>query len=204
MSRLNAAQRVTRFEEFKTSVEALGGTVLEIEWLGSKVKHRVRCAEGHVCRPIPNSVQQGRGICLVCAGKDPVTAEAAFRARLDELGATLLEPKYLGSAKKHHVRCVAGHDCWPAATSVQRGSGICITCANAKRGIGQSAPAEAAFKSRLVELGATLLEHPEVRYDRQPDPRPVDHDNAGLLRPGKDRLTYHAWLTAVLNSLEPI
>ena len=46
-------------------------------------------------------------ICRACAGRDPVAAEAGFRARLAELGAELLEP-YRNSGTPHHVRCAAG------------------------------------------------------------------------------------------------
>ena len=52
---------------------------------------------GHECHPRPSSVTSGRqGICRTCAGNHPAVTEAAFRARLAEAGATLLEPVWLG------------------------------------------------------------------------------------------------------------
>lgn len=57
------------------------------------------------------------GICRTCAGRDPVVAEAAFRARLAQLGATLLEP-YKNALYSHQVRCAAGRLCTPRPNSV--------------------------------------------------------------------------------------
>lgn len=38
-------------------------------WLGGRIPHRVRCANGHVGSPRPNDVLQGQGICAACVGK---------------------------------------------------------------------------------------------------------------------------------------
>ena len=97
-------------------------------YVNSKTRVRVRCAAGHECYLRPGDVRQGQGICRVCAGLDSETAAAAFRARLAELGATLLEPRWLGVDKPHRVRCAQGHPCRPWPGSVFRGSGICRFC----------------------------------------------------------------------------
>lgn len=159
----NKAKSASAWIEFKSRVEAQGGTVLEPEWLGSGVKHHVRCAESHDNYPTPNSVQQGHGICRKCYLDNRVysksaSAETNFKALLAELGATLLEDHWLGSHAKHHVRCAAGHDCYPDPANVQRGKGICRECGIANRIDPQKDRAEAAFRMRLIELYATLLE----------------------------------------------
>jgi hypothetical protein len=56
-------------------------------------------------------------------------AEAAFRARLAELGATLLELSWLGANTPHRVRCAAGHDCTPRPGNIRAGDGLCRACA---------------------------------------------------------------------------
>jgi hypothetical protein len=84
---------------FRIRLKELGATLLEPEWLGSSQKHSVRCREGHECHPRPDMVPRGRGICITCAGKDPAAAEAAFRARLAEQGAELLQPYVSGSGR---------------------------------------------------------------------------------------------------------
>jgi hypothetical protein len=54
---------------FHRAVESLGGVVTEPEWLGSQVRHSVRCAAGHNTTALPNCVAQGQGICRYCRGK---------------------------------------------------------------------------------------------------------------------------------------
>jgi hypothetical protein len=143
--------------EFRARLAELGAELLE-DYRDSKHAHRVRCAAGHECTAIPNLVQtrakEGRrGFCRACAKQDPAAAEAAFRARLAELGAELLEP-YHGAMRPHRVRCAAGHECTPRPNSVAFGQGICRACA----GFRTPAEVEAAFRARLAELGAELLE----------------------------------------------
>lgn len=138
---------------FRARLEGFGATLLEPEWLGSQRPHRVRCRAGHECHPRPDNLRQGQGPCLTCAGQNPAIAAAAFRARLTEMGATLLEPEWLGAMRKHHVQCKNGHDCYPRPNCVQQGRGICRICSGY-----DSATAEAAFRNRLAEIGAELLE----------------------------------------------
>jgi hypothetical protein len=107
-------------------------------------------------------------------------AEAKFKARPLELGATLIDTDWRGSHNKHHIRCAAGHDCYSRPGDVIRGDGICRACA----GNDPSATA-AKFKARLAVLGATLVEEKwlgchtahHVRcaagHDRYPRPRDV-------------------------------
>lgn len=116
-SRMNPRSR-RAWSDFQARVQELGGTVLEPGWLGTGEPHRVLCAEGHECAPRPNSVQKGQGLCPTCAGNSPTAAEAAFRARLAELGGTLLEPQWLGSGKR--TACSA-----PMATSARRARTTC-------------------------------------------------------------------------------
>lgn len=80
-------------------------------------------------------------------------AEQNFRRRLSELGATLIEPEWLGTQKRHHAVCVNGHDCWPRPSNVHSGWGICVKCSSRDPG-----RAERRFFKRLAELGATPLE----------------------------------------------
>lgn len=138
---------------FRVALAQIGATLLESRWLGASKPHHVRCAAGHDCYPWPTSVQQGRGICITCAGMDPVAAEAGFRARVEALGGECLFTGWSGCNAGHHVRCKDGHDCYPRPGHVQQGRGICRTCA------GQDpASAETAFRAVLAAAGATLLE----------------------------------------------
>ncbi len=146
------------WNQFKTRVEAQGGTVLEPKWRGALKPHRIRCSRGHERSPRPADVQQGKGICFACSGRDSVIAEENFNARLAEFGATLLESKWLGKDAPHHVRCAQGHDCYPAPGGIRGGQGICWQCYLNNRVHPWSVSAEAAFRARLAEFGATLLQ----------------------------------------------
>ena len=138
---------------FRQALAELGAELLESQWLGSLKAHRIRCALGHECAPRPAGIQQGQGICRACAGHDPAQAEAAFRIRLAELGATLLEPRWLGADRPHGVQCAAGHACEPRPGNVRNGQGICRKCAR-----NDTAQAESDFLGRLQSVGAVLLE----------------------------------------------
>lgn len=154
------------WDAFLARVTELGGEVLEPQWLGNITPHRVRCPEGHECTPRPNDARKGIGICRTCAGQDPRVAAATFRASLDELGATLLEPRWLGCDTPHRVRCAEGHQCAPRPSSVRRGQGICRTCVGK-----DSKVAWAAFRARVAELGGEVLE-----------PRPLGKDTPHRVR----------------------
>lgn len=138
---------------FRARVAELGGEVVETAWLGSVNPHRVRCIAGHECAPRPGDVRRGQGICMICVGHGSHAAEAEFRAQLRELGATLLEPSWLGIHKGHLVRCPAGHECTPRPTSVRRGQGICRVCAGM-----DPQTSWLAFRARVEELGGEVVE----------------------------------------------
>lgn len=123
---LSAAEAV-----FRAQLSALGAILLEPSWLGARVPHRIRCSAGHERSPRPSDISKGRGICRVCAGRDPVAAEAAFRARLDGFGAILLEPVYLSKGIPHRIKCAAGHETSPTPSSLQHGNGACRKCRSA-------------------------------------------------------------------------
>lgn len=155
----------TAWDAFRARVAELGGEVLEPVWLGHKRPHRVRCAAGHECTPWPSSLQQGRNLCKACSRDHPDhspvaldrsrTAEAAFRARVAELGGVVLEPTWRGVGTPHRVRCAAGHECTPQPRNINYlGRGICRTCA----GLGDPAAAWAAFRKQVTELGGEVLE----------------------------------------------
>lgn len=151
--RPRSAQSLRAERAFRERVTELGGTVLETEWLGSTTRRRVRCLVGHEHMVLPASVQQGRGICSTCAGKDSKAAERAFHDNVTKLGGTVLEPTWLGVSSPHRVRCALGHENSPRPAGLHRGGGLCLTCAGM-----DTRAAERAFRERVAELGGVVLE----------------------------------------------
>lgn len=155
-----SAQSIRAEANFRARVEELGGEVLYEMWRGVNKGHRVRCVKGHESEPRPNNVQQGKGICRNCAGNDPKAAEAAFRARLHELGATLVEPEWRGAIARHEAICSAGHTCYPIPHTLHRNR-VCTKCPSPT-----SVAAWEKFQKRVGELGGEVLD-PEWRGSRQ-------------------------------------
>lgn len=141
-------------QSFRARVAELGGQILEPSWLGSKVRHRVICANGHEVRALPNSVQQGQGLCYICAGSDPVTAERKFREHVAARGGHVVEPTWMGTKFRHRVRCAAGHDNMILPSDLYRDNRtLCARCS------GKCAEAsEEKFRARVTELGGRVVE----------------------------------------------
>lgn len=165
---MNNAERSVRAEAaFRARLTELGATLLESAWLGAMQPHRVRCAAGHECAPRPNSVQQGGGVCRICADETSARgrsfkAEAAFRALVDEQGGTVLGEYRKGRAPVL-VRCAAGHDCRPTPNVVRQGGGICRVCSGCC-----PVTAETIFRASLTGIGAELLEFTAWRGNKYP------------------------------------
>lgn len=113
---------------FRERLAAYGAEMIG-QYRTTKDKVHVRCAAGHDCYPVPNGVICGLGPCVTCAGKDPVAAEAAFRARLGELGAVPLYKEWRGVNQPHLVRCACGNESYSRPGDVRDGDGICMKCA---------------------------------------------------------------------------
>ncbi|MGO8959107.1 MAG: hypothetical protein ACLQFR_17330 [Streptosporangiaceae bacterium] len=113
---------------FLTRMALMGATALG-PYVNAHTGVPALCAAGHSVFARPHDVRKGLGICRVCAGQDPATAEAIFHARLAELGAVSLETQWTGASRPHRIRCAAGHASSPIPANVMSGQGICRTCA---------------------------------------------------------------------------
>ncbi len=113
---------------FRALLADAGAQLLEADWRGNGVPHAVRCAAGHLVSPRPANLQQGQGICRVCARRCPDAAEAAFRERLAAVGAELLEGSWRGVHVPHRIRCAAGHESQRRPSAVRRSGWVCRSC----------------------------------------------------------------------------
>lgn len=145
-------------------VEAKGGRVEEEKWLGSHVRHRIRCHNGHLHEIFgDNALRQGLCADENASGKYvPGAAFAEFKAGLAALGARLANSnqQWLGPNVPYDVICVNGHLGHPHPSTVQQGkAGICWKCGqekiariNTAKGVVQLEK----FRTDLAELGTTL------------------------------------------------
>lgn len=84
---------------------------------------------------------------------------AEFKALVEARGGTVLEAAWFGNNKPYHVRCAAGHDCYPRSSDVQQGGGFCRQCYLTNRAPDpRSALAWAAFNDTVEAQGGAVLE----------------------------------------------
>jgi len=112
---------------FYTNIKELGGKVIG-EYEGKDIPVNCICSKGHHCSPRPNSIRNGQGMCITCAGKDPETVKQNFHDNIKKLGGTVIG-KYTYSDIGVDCICSKNHHCNPKPNSVQQGQGMCIICA---------------------------------------------------------------------------
>jgi hypothetical protein len=65
----------------------------------------------------------------------------------------MVETQWLGSHTRHRVICSAGHDAAPVPSLVNKGGGLCRTCAG-----NDTKAVERAFRAVIAERGGTIVE----------------------------------------------
>lgn len=134
---------------FRERVIELGGTPAWESWEGSSKRHKVICRKGHKASVWPSNVTKGGGICRTCAGQDPRAAEATFRKRLEEMGATPAYEKWINARTGHKVICANGHECNPRPDDLRTRKNPCGICAG-----NNAQDAERRYRLHLAEIGA--------------------------------------------------
>lgn len=112
--------------EFRQRITDLGGRVVG-DYVNAHTKVECHCCNGHICLPTPAKIQQGRGMCRICAGNDSETAEEDFRQRIAAMGGTVIG-KYVNNHTQVECRCPNGHSCLPTSGRIKRGRGMCRIC----------------------------------------------------------------------------
>ncbi|MDD4930681.1 MAG: hypothetical protein PHG66_00810 [Candidatus Colwellbacteria bacterium] len=117
----------TAENNFYKNIILLGGKVLG-EYNGNDKPVECLCSNGHICNPRPGSIQQGKGMCIICSGLDPKTAEYNFYKNVTLLGGKVIG-KYVNSTTQVECICCNNHQCYSNPSSLQQGKGMCIICA---------------------------------------------------------------------------
>jgi hypothetical protein len=140
----------TAKQNFIINIIKLGGHVIG-EYKGAHVAVECRCKFNHIWNALPNSIQQGRGMCLICANQDPETSKQNFTMRIEKLGG-----KVIGIYKKSSTPvtclCKNGHICNPQPTTIQRGSGMCKICSKV-----DSKTSEENFIKNITKLNGVVI-----------------------------------------------
>lgn len=116
--------------DFLATVARLGGRLADGAAYGNTdTRLRVVCAERHITCPMPKLVMKGGGLCRVCSRKDPGAAEAAFLARVAELGGVIVPgARYVNRKTQVELECAKGHRCRVRPASLANGNGLCEKC----------------------------------------------------------------------------
>lgn len=137
-------------ERFVKLVEGRGGKVVG-QYETNKIRVACICPNGHECEPYPTVVIRGGGMCKTCSNRDSKQTEAKFRARVTELGGTVIGPYKTGCNVP--CKCKNGHDCSPMPSSILNcGQGLCMKCVGHCPEVG-----EQKFRQRIKELGGTVV-----------------------------------------------
>jgi hypothetical protein len=113
-------------DNFIKSIENIGGKVIG-EYIDAHTPVECVCKNNHTCYPYPTNIQRGLGMCLTCAGQNPLEVEKKFINFVIQKGGEIIG-KYDGSKTSVHCKCKYGHDCYPTPETLQSYGTFCITC----------------------------------------------------------------------------
>jgi very-short-patch-repair endonuclease len=115
---------------FRKKIEELGGVILG-KFINGHTPIECVCRFLHKCKPTPNNIHQERGMCIICAGIDPVTAENTFRKLVSEMKGVVVG-SYINGDTRIECICGNGHVCHPLPCSVNSGRSICRRCTKSR------------------------------------------------------------------------
>ena len=140
----------TAEQNFHDNIKRLGGKVIG-KYIKSGIGVDCICSKNHCCTPTPNWIQQGGGMCRICAGQDPETAEQNFHDNIKKLGGTVIG-KYTYSDIGVDCICSKNHCCTPIPNWIQHGGGMCRICVGH-----DSETAEQNFYDNIHDQGGTVI-----------------------------------------------
>ncbi|MFE6054501.1 GIY-YIG nuclease family protein [Kitasatospora sp. NPDC056446] len=147
-----AVIRAEAWLSFNRLVATRGWAVVEPVYLGSKARHRVRCARRHVFTVVPNSLRKGTGSCRECP-EAAGTIRQRFEAKVSDAGGLLLDA-WSGTKRAYRVRCSAGHETAVRPANLLSREGMCSVCGKQERARQQLD----GFRELVRALGGTLEE----------------------------------------------
>jgi very-short-patch-repair endonuclease len=117
---------------FEAAIVNMGGRLVGSYSSAFTTVHCI-CQKEHPCNVLPHNIQQGYGMCLICANQSPIQAAGEFHETIKRLGGTVVG-KYMKSNVPVLCLCAQGHECSPQPTHIRRGQGMCRSCAPSSYG----------------------------------------------------------------------
>ena len=121
--------------EMKTLARQNGGEFLSTNYLGSLIKHKWKCSNGHIWETTPSAIRSGYW-CPKCGVMESAEKrKASFNDILEIIegkDGKCLSNTYINSKVKLKVQCAKGH-IWETLPSVLKKGHWCPTCANQKK-----------------------------------------------------------------------
>lgn len=114
------------WHSFRAMVVKNGGTIVETEWLGNHVPHRVTCANGHGLTVAPSKVTSRNRI--PCRHCEHDRCAAQYEELIKAHGGIVLE-RYQNSSHRHRSRCAKGHEVRQTPAHLVAGGPLCRRCA---------------------------------------------------------------------------
>jgi len=140
----------TAKQNFYKRIKELEGEVIG-EYVNARVRVECKCKKGHDCNPLPNSIQQGYGMCKICAGNDSKTAKQNFYNNIKKLGGEVIG-EYVNNNTPVKCKCKNGHDCSPIPGNIRQVQGMCLICT------GQDPEtAKQNFYNNIKKLGGEVI-----------------------------------------------
>lgn len=179
----------TKFYQF---IKDQGGYTLE-NYTKSKIRVLSVCNKGHICTPLPYSINSGGKMCFRCCQRCPEAAKERFEEEMERREYTIVGT-YVANNQKVDYLCNKGHSDKATPTNVMTGFGYCSTCFIKSHGEEKTAEALGLLKISCIR------EHsfPENnrRYDFIIAGFNIEADGIQHFTPGKYTLTYEDLLVS--------
>ena len=159
-SKCRQCEKDDLYVEFKAIIESKGGQLIETEFLGNKVKHRITCKNGHDFLMTPGNLKFLDHWCDRCLNdslRDPNGLEKLHSFAKDHPGSKCLAEKYINIDTKYPFVC-GNHGPFNISLYSLKLGQWCRKCADEKNGLNSRKPEKLKELEEFVKnKGGTLI-----------------------------------------------
>ena len=117
------------FERLKNYVKDKGGKVLSKEYIGSKIKLKFQCKNGHIWETKPHTIIKCNSWCPICKFDKKRKKIEEVRKLVEDRGGKLLTKEYKNNMQQLKIICDKGH-LWQTTYMSLKNGHWCKICAN--------------------------------------------------------------------------